>query len=99
MHSTGFFFRCVSILAIAVLICQVGAAESVVATIPQIGSPNGIAVDLLTGLAYVAESGVGRVSVIDARTNSQVKTISLESILLGSGSTPLPTGSMSPTES
>ena len=75
MHSAGFFFRCVLILAIAVLICQVGAAESVVATIPQNGSPNGIAVDLLTGLAYVADSGVGMVSVIDARTNSQVNTI------------------------
>jgi YVTN family beta-propeller protein len=75
MHSTGFFPRCVLILAIAVLTCQAGAAETVVATIPQPGSPNRIAVDLLTGLAYVADSGVGTVSVIDARTDSQVNTI------------------------
>lgn len=89
MHSTKFLPRCVLILAIAVLMCQAGAAESVVATIPQIGSPNGIAVDLLTGLAYIADSGSGTVSVIDARTNSQVNTIFVGIDPIGVGVNPV----------
>jgi YVTN family beta-propeller protein len=83
------FIRLIAGFAAITVLSGYCLAESVVATIPQAGSPNQIAVNLLTGLAYVADSGVGMVSVIDGRTNLQVNTINVGIDPVGVGVNPV----------
>src|SRR5690242_20541400 len=62
------------LIAVIILSSGVVWAESLITNVPQ-PAPNGIDVNPLTRLVYVANSGQGTVGVIDERTNTQTATI------------------------
>src|SRR5215831_9510824 len=76
------------VFAIGTVLSAYSQAESVITTIPQPGDPNRVAVNLLTGLVYVADSGAGIVSVIDPRTNTVVNSFQVGIDPVGVGVNP-----------